>query len=227
MPKPTISDLPVLEYLRTTFQRHRIQMSNRIAAVQAGRSTVETDTIQRYMDRFEAMERDVVCEIAETVKEHEMWPWFERVKGIGPGLAGCLLAHIDIERANSISALWRYAGMGVTNGERDHPTKGEKLPYNAELKRVCYLIGTSFLKSNSPYRDEYDQAKEFYRRTKPGWTLKHCDMAARRKMIKLFLSHLWTQWRTQRGLPVRAPYAMTILGHDGFKFADDYLDEAA
>lgn len=220
-----INDLPVLEYLRTTFQRHRIQMGNRIAAVESGRSSVETVTIQRYMDRFEAMEKEVVCEIAEAVKAHEMWPWFERVKGIGPGLAGCLLAHVDIEKANSISGLWKYAGMGVTDGERDHPTKGEKLPYNANLKRVCYLIGTSFLKSNSPYRDEYDEAKAFYIRTKQDWTLKHSDMAARRKMVKLFLSHFWTAYRTQRGLPVREPYSIQILGHDGYKSPDDYLIE--
>src|SRR5688572_21748271 len=101
----SIHDLPVLEHLRVAFQRHRIQMSNRIAAVEDGRSQVDVTTIQRYYERFGVLEKEVACEIAETVKEHEMWPWFERVKGIGPGLAGCLLAHIDIEKANTVSAL--------------------------------------------------------------------------------------------------------------------------
>lgn len=218
-----INDLPVLEYLRTTFQRHRIQMGNRIAAVESGRSTVDIETIQRYMDRFQSMEDEVTAEIALAVKEHPMWEWFERVKGIGPSLAGCLLAHVDIERATSISALWKYAGQGVTDGQSDRRTKGEKLPYNADLKRICYLIGTSFLKSGSPYRREYDEAKEFYQCTKPDWTPKHIDYASRRKMVKLFLSHFWTEYRTLRGLPLRAPYAMQVLNHDGYKPAEQYI----
>lgn len=222
---PHISDLPVLEHLRIAFQRHRIQMSNRLAAVEDGRSDVSTETIERYCERFAILEKEVACEIAETVKEHDMWPWFERIKGIGPGLAGCLLAHVDIERADSISSLWKYAGQGVTDGQKDKPTKGQKLPYNAELKRICFLIGTSFLRTNSPYRREYDEAKEFYQRTKLDWTPKHCDMAARRKMVKLFLSHFWMAYRQQRGLPVRAPYAMQVLNHDGIKHQSDYLLE--
>lgn len=223
---PSINDLPVLEYLRTTFQRERIRMGNRVAAVEDGRSHVEIATIERYQARFADLENEVTCEIAQTVKEHEMYDWFRRVKGIGPGLAGCLLAHIDIEKANSVSALWKYAGLAVNDqGVADRPTKGQKLPYNAELKRICFLIGASFLRAGSPYRDEYDEAKEFYRRTKLDWTLKHVDNAARRKMVKLFLSHLWAEWRTRRGLPVREPYAMQILNHDGYKPVERYLSQ--
>lgn len=220
-----INDLPMLEYLRTTFQRERIRMSNRVAAVEQGRSDVEVATIERYCERFLMLEKEISAEIAEAVKDHEMWDWLDRIKGIGPGLAGCLVAHINIERCATVSALWKYAGQGVTAGEHDRPRKGEKLPYNAGLKRICYLIGTSFLRSGSPYRDEYDQAKAYYQRNRVDWTPKRIDMAARRKMVKLFLSHLWAEWRDRRGLPVRAPYAMQVLGHDGDKPASDYLLE--
>ena len=220
---PHTNDLPMLEHLRITFQRHRIQMSNRIVAVEQERSTVDTTTIERYRQRFEELEKEVACEIAATVKEHEMWPWLDRVKGIGPGLAGCLVAHIDIERAETVSALWKYAGLGVSDGTADKPTKGQKLPYNAELKRICFLIGSSFMRAGSPYRREYDEAKEHYQRQHPDWTPKHVDMAARRKMVKLFLSHFWRAWREQRGLPVREPYAMQVLNHDGRKDANEYL----
>ena len=34
-----------------------------------------------------------------------------------------------------------------------------------------------------------------------------------RKMTKMFLSHLWTTWRTIEGLEVTAPYVHDILGH--------------
>lgn len=216
-------NIPMLEHLRIAFQRHRIQMGNRKAAVEQGRSQIDATVIERWAERFQALEDEVTKEIARGVRDHEMWPWLQKVKGIGPGLAGILVAHIDIERADSISALWRYAGQGVTDGKRDRPTKGQKLVYNADLKRACYLVGTSFLRSGSPYRKEYDEAKEYYQANRPDWTAGHIDMAARRKMVKLFLSHLWTEWRTIRGLPVREPYAMQVLGHDGVKSANEYL----
>lgn len=223
---PSINDLPVLEYLRTTFQRERIRMGNRVAAVEDGRSSVEIETIERYQARFAELEKEVTCEIAGAVRDHEMWDWLCRVKGIGSGLAGCLLAHIDIEKADSVSALWKFAGLAVNDqGTADRPTKGQKLPYNAELKRICFLIGTSFLRAGSPYRAEYDESKEFYQRTKPDWTLKHCDNAARRKMVKLFLSHLWAEWRQRRGLSVREPYAIQVLNHDGYKPVERYLSQ--
>lgn len=221
----TTDDIYMLEQLRQTFQRHRIQMSNRISAVERGASTMQTATMERYMERFQALEDETAADIAVAVKEHEMWSWLKQVKGIGPGLAGSLVAMIDIEKADTVSALWRYAGQATTDGKADKPTKGEKLPYNANLKRVCYLIGTSFLRSGSPYRREYDEAKEYYQRVHADWTPGHIDMAARRKMTKLFLSHLWTEWRTRRGLPVRAPYAMQILGHDGYKHSPVEMGE--
>ena len=41
----------------------------------------------------------------------------------------------------------------------------------------------------------------------------HLDMMAMRKMIKLFLAHLWLIWREAEGLPTSKPYAAEKLGH--------------
>jgi hypothetical protein len=43
----------------------------------------------------------------------------------------------------------------------------------------------------------------------------HLHSRAKRKTVKLFLSHYWTVGRQARGLPIREPYAKIILGHDG------------
>jgi len=42
----------------------------------------------------------------------------------------------------------------------------------------------------------------------------HWDARAKRKMMKMFLSHLWAKWRGLDGLPVTDPYPKAILGHD-------------
>jgi hypothetical protein len=219
-----VDDLPALEHLRQTVQRHRIQMGNRLSAVEAGRTQMDASTAAYFMQRFTEIETDCMTLISRAVEGHVMWPWLSAVKGIGPGLAGAVLAPIDIGRANTVSALWRYAGQGVTDGERDRPKKGERLNYNANLKRTMFLVASSFMRSGSPYRREYDESKAYYQRGRD-WTPKHIDMAAKRKMVKLFLSHLWTQWRYIELLPLRSPYAIQVLSHDGMKPPWDYVPD--
>jgi len=92
--------------------------------------------------------------------------------------------------------------------------KGEKLHYNARLKTTCYLIGTSFLKCHSPYREIYDEAREFYAANRTDWTKLHQYHAAIRKMIKIFLSHLWEQWREREKLPVGQAYILNLPEHN-------------
>lgn len=214
--RPEFNELAYLENLRQNMQRHRIQMTNRMAAIERGDAPGNTLTAGHFAERFAALESDAASMIADAVCEHPAYPWISQVRGIGDTLAGALLAPIDIRRANSVSSFWRYAGQGVAeDGKRDRPIKGQRLNYNAGLKKTCYLAGTSFLRSGSSYRAEYDQAKNFYTVNRPDWTKAHIDMASRRKMVKLFLSHLWVVWRDAEGLPLSPPYSSAVMGHDG------------
>ena len=145
-----------------------------------------------------------------------------KVKGIGPMLAAKLVSMIDIERADTVSSLWRYGGWAVIDGQRERPTAGEKLHYNSRLKTTCYLIGVSFLKSNSPYRKVYDDARAYYSANRPDWTEGHRHNAAMRKMIKMFLSALWLVWRQLEGLPITYPYAHERLGHQHYNSPEDF-----
>jgi hypothetical protein len=63
--------------------------------------------------------------------------------GIGPVLASGLAAHIDVTKADSISAVWKFAGQAPGF---DRKVKGTKLPYNARLKTLCWKLGESFVK---------------------------------------------------------------------------------
>jgi len=91
--------------------------------------------------------------------------WARSVKGIGPVIAAGLLANIDITRAPTVGHIWRFAGLDPTSVWG----KGQKRPWNASLKRLCFLIGESFVKvSNRPddiygklykSRKEWEQAK--------------------------------------------------------------------
>ena len=183
------------------------------------RENVPQQTLKILAD-LQAAENGFVDILSLECKASSIWPWLSGVKGIGPRLGGMLVALVDVHKAPTISSLWKFAGQAVTNGVCDKREKGVKLPYCDALKKTCYLIGDQFIKQNTqPYRQVYDEAKEFYLRTKPEWQQnpkapkKHCEMAARRKMVKRFLSDLWIEWRRAEGLPVTEPYVVAYLGH--------------
>ena len=71
--------------------------------------------------------------------------------GIGPVIAAGLLAHIDIEKAPTVGHIWNFAGL---NPFQDW-NKGEKRPWNASLKTLCWKIGQSFVKVSNNDKDVY------------------------------------------------------------------------
>lgn len=166
-----------------------------------------------------------------------IWQWLLDIKGIGTNLAGKLIANIDdINRFATVSKLWAFSGWAVRDGRREYNQKGKTSGYNHKLKSICWQIGDSFLKQQTPvYTDVYYVEKERLQRLHPDtlcrdckelWSKEHkakghkqmynplhLHNMAQRKMVKIFLQHLWVRWRESEGLPVTAPYAEAILGH--------------
>ena len=172
--------------------------------------------------------------------------WAYEQVGIGPVLAAGLAAHIDVTKARSVSAVWKFAGQAPGSDKR---IRGEKLPYNNRLKTLCWKMGESFVKfsgkENATYGRLYVEFKaEELKRNESGFyaavaarelaskkfrsdtaTRKrleegklsdaHLHARAKRRAVKLFLSHYWIKGRQGRGLPIRDPYPIRILGHDG------------
>jgi hypothetical protein len=87
--------------------------------------------------------------------------WLKDQKGVGPTMAGVLLAQIDITRCNTPSQLWAYCGLAVAeDGKAVRRKKGEKLKYNPWLKaKVTKVLAESFIKAKSPWREFYDNYK--------------------------------------------------------------------
>jgi len=239
-------------------QRHNL----RIDAASKGKSNMSAATEQAYMDQLGL---DAVFKNVEKAMHlegqgcGEIWDWLNGIRGISGNLAAKLLALIDYpapfpgshpEHCATISKLRAYAGYGLHDGEIDRPKSGNKLPYNKQLKSVCFQIGDQFIRQQTPpYVDAYYAEKERQRRLHPapvcnkcggegiqkgqswrcgecgqkagvngrGWGLNYTPMhvhrMAMRKMIKIFLSHVWLKWREFEGLPLTKSYEEAILGH--------------
>ena len=173
--------------------------------------------------------------------------WAYDQVGIGPIIAAGLAAHIDVTKADSVSAVWKFAGLAPGF---DRKIKGVKLPYNARLKVLCWKAGESFVKVSGKEEAVYGKLYagfkgEEIRRNEAGLykeaaarelatkkfkaedsvTKKrllegklsdgHLHSRAKRRVVKIFLSHYYVKGREARGLAVREPYAIAILGHDG------------
>jgi len=119
------------------------------------------------------------------------------IVGIGPVISSGLLANIDITRAPTAGHIWRFAGLDPTCKW----AKGEKRPWNASLKRLCWLIGESFVKVSSNPKDIYGKVylerKEYERKRNDGGQLADQahqriakDKGARRKIDPELLAML-------------------------------------
>ena len=98
-------------------------------------------------------------------------------------------------------------GDGVRRVAQPRPTRGENAPYDREAKKLCYLIGISFVRQGDAYKRYYNEQRARLDVAKPEWIPRRRHLTALRMTEKLFLAHLWLVWREQLGLPVTAPYS--------------------
>lgn len=201
--------LPRLATLFQAIQRDRVGLERSLAT----KADVYDPAAKEIYEQLADLERRVVAYLQTECHRSPIWPWLSSVKGVGERLGGMLVGLIDIHRAPTISSLWKFCGLAPGFDRR---VKGQKLPYNKLLKKTCFLLGRQFiLGATQPYEGMYREAKAFYTANRPDWRPGHCDLAARRKMVKMFLSHLHVRWCEAEGLPVRPPYAMGLPGHEG------------
>jgi hypothetical protein len=125
-------------YYQIQDNRKRSDAQSRTLA-EAGEPHTVIDYLGEMSREFETM---IKGHLNRYSKAHPVGAWSREQKGIGPVTASGLLAHIDIERAPTAGHIWRFAGLDPTVEWK----KGEKRPWNAKLKVVCFHIGESFVK---------------------------------------------------------------------------------
>ncbi len=99
------------------------------------------------------------------------------------------------------------AGEGPRRVAQPRPGRGENAAYDREAKKLCYLIGISFVRQGDSYKRYYQEQRARLDASKHDWIPRRRHLTALRMTEKLFLAHLWLVWREQLGLPITAPYA--------------------
>jgi len=230
-----------------SIEKLRVQNQIRITHLHLkGRDDPETNDLHK---RIVELEEYVDGRIAKLIVSHPAYPWFSRVKGIGKENIGKIVALVDIEKAGTISGLWKFCGYAVENGKSPRRVKGGgPLTYNSQLRTMCWRLGSSLMRAQGVFYDYYVAQKDTYtqrfanngtsvvpatklpkvdgKKTEtPAYISEgHVHNMALRKMIKLFLACLWLEWRKAEGLPVTKPYSIDILQHDSMIEPEDMTD---
>jgi hypothetical protein len=114
-----------------------------LAQVRAMSASEESTMVLDWLgSQATTMEGQVKRALDKYTDEHPVGAWIKSLYGFGPVLAAGLVAHIDIEKAPTAGHIWSYAGL--IPGQKWN--KGEKRPWNAELKKLCFKIGECMVK---------------------------------------------------------------------------------
>jgi len=125
-----------------------------------GKQDPETDELHR---RLKDLEEFVDGRVADLIQGHSAYTWFSRIKGVGGENIGKVVAPIDIERAKTISALWKFAGFSVEDGSAPRRVKGGgKLDYNSQLRSMCWRLASSLKRAKGCFYEYYIKEKGKY-----------------------------------------------------------------
>lgn len=185
------------------------------------------------------LEAGVLRSLKTYAESNPVGRWCLAQHGVGPVLAAGFIANIDIRIAQTAGAVWRFAGLDPTCKWE----KGQKRPYNAGLKQLCFHFGEcakrTYNHPDSIYGKIYqarktlliernetghnaERAKIFVTKSKEvKATLAtgklpagNLDRQACNYAAKMFLSHLHAvMYWDYFKMPPPKPFAITILGH--------------
>lgn len=122
----------------TSMQKQRIGATLRIKAHQRRVGILASmplvEGLQKQMAKLERVCGTYLQVYAES---QLLGRWCLSNHGIGPICVAGLLAHIDLNIAKSAGQIWSFAGLNPNQVWE----KGEKRPYNAKLKTLCWRLG--------------------------------------------------------------------------------------
>lgn len=142
-------------------QEDRIRNGAQIRALE--QSNEPNMVLQWLFDQSALLEKQVKRALERYTDEHPIGSWIKSLYGFGPVLAAGFIAHIDITKAPAAGNIWSFAGLvpGV-KWER-----GQKRPWNAKLKTLCFKAGDCMIKFSN--REECYYGKIYADRKRYEW----------------------------------------------------------
>lgn len=152
--------LPVLVDASIAIEKIRVSAEVRQTHLRKqNKADPETGDLCRRLTELEEYANE---RIALLIENHPAYPWFSLVKGVGKENIAKVIGLIDINKAATISSLWMFAGLAPKGGKSMKRVKGEKLPYNSQLRSMAWRLANSLRRAKGKFYDYYIREKENY-----------------------------------------------------------------
>jgi hypothetical protein len=122
-----------------TMQEDRKRAANQVRSTE---DEEPNEVLTFFLGQAETLEQNIKQAMDSYSDSQVIGQWAKSIYGIGPVLSAGLMAHIDMDIATNPSKIWRFAGLDPTVRWE----KGQRRPWNARLKVLCWKIGESFKK---------------------------------------------------------------------------------
>lgn len=186
-------------------QDGRKRMGNRVSALE-GLDLSGIPTLDEAASVYSVLENRMQKLVARQLAGIPIYDeWLSKVKGVGPLLAGSLIAELEApDKYRGIRSIRAYCGQDVRDGKAPRRKRGEKANWNPRLRVTLWKVGNQFVKTVPSYgRDLYEGYRAYYE-DREGTSVGAHNWA-RRKVAKKFLDCLWVKWREIEGLAVSDP----------------------
>lgn len=170
---------------------------NRIRSAAQVRQLTESgephDVLRWLEGNAETLENSIKSALDKYSASHTVGAWARSIVGVGPVICAGLLAHIDITKAPTAGHIWNYAGLNPSVSWE----KGQKRPWNAALKTLCWKLGESFVKvsgnENAFYGAVYRERKacEIERNLRGELSAQAAEVMKRKKIGNDTDAYVW------------------------------------
>ena len=132
-------------------QEYRKTSDNQVRQLQKEDNKEPHETLAFFANNFRTLERNIKSVLQVYAESKPIGQWMLSICGIGPVISAGLMANIDITKVQTAGQIQAFAGLDPTREWH----KGEKRPYNARLKTLCWKIGQCFIKVQNNEEDVY------------------------------------------------------------------------
>lgn len=123
----------------------------RVKAVKVPRNKEPHGVLEWLALQNATLEKQIQVSLDVYTMHDPIGQWMRAIIGIGPVIAAGFLAHLDVTDRPTAGAFWRFAGLDPTVRWE----KGQKRPWNAALKTLCWKLGESFVKVSGNEKSLY------------------------------------------------------------------------
>lgn len=174
-------------------------------------------------------------DLESSVENSRMWPLFEPIEGVGPSIAGGMIAAVgDIRKFETHPKLWAFCGLHTLKPDGTKFKTGEKpmggimarrrsgqlSNWNPKIRQSLYLLGDQFnRRPNSYWGQKLRENKRLYREKYPEpikneqgknrYNDGHIHKMATWKTLRQFTRWLyreWTRLENYQDYQVRQPW---------------------